>query len=50
MRSKADFDTAKSLIEGSEEHGEVWTVAGVAEEVGVSIAAPQLKAHGSIAD
>jgi AraC-like DNA-binding protein len=37
MRSKADFDTAKSLIEGSEKQGEVWTVAGVAEEVGVSI-------------
>lgn len=37
MRSKADFDTAKSLIEGSEKQGEVWTVASVAEEVGVSI-------------
>ncbi|CAD0053621.1 unnamed protein product [Aureobasidium pullulans] len=42
MRSKADFDTAKSLIEGSEEQGEVWTVAGVAEEVGDFVSASKM--------
>lgn len=37
MRSKADFDAARLLIERSQEQKEGWTVAEIAEKVGISI-------------
>lgn len=37
MRSKTDFDTAKALIERSEKQREGWSVAIIAEKVGISI-------------
>ncbi|KAI4740384.1 hypothetical protein E4T50_09173 [Aureobasidium sp. EXF-12298] len=37
MRSKTDFETAKALIERSEKQREGWSVAVIAEKVGISI-------------
>jgi methylphosphotriester-DNA--protein-cysteine methyltransferase len=37
LRSWTDFDAAKALIEQAEKHKEEWTVAEIAEKVGVSI-------------
>ncbi|KEQ90787.1 hypothetical protein AUEXF2481DRAFT_52470, partial [Aureobasidium subglaciale EXF-2481] len=37
MKSRADFEAAKNLIEQSRERDEDWTVSSVAGKVGVSI-------------